>query len=699
MKGMEGRRWNGLARLRHAFSTESLLLWGIVAVAAFTRFCALGQVPPGLYHDEAFNGLDALGVLAGARPLFFEANHGREPLFIYLIAPSIALLGRTPLAIRTVSAILGTLTVPAAYLMAEALFDRRVGLLTAAVTAITLWPIHLSRVGFRAVAMPLFVALTLWQLGRGLKTDRLGHFATAGLLYGLTLMTYLAAPVTLLALAAWAAYLVLTRQNPISMRKALAFTLTALMVAAPFLGYLASHWPVALERADQVSIFHPSTHGGDLWGTLLRHTGRALLMFTVRGDSIPRHNVPGRPVFDPALAAFFLLGLIVAAQRFRDPNCGLVLIWLGVMLLPTILAEDAPHFLRAVGVLPVAFVFPALGLETTWALFRRRASARSATLFVGGGLALGLAFTYRDYVTRHAPSEAVYYHFETGAVELAEQINDFLALDRERSVALDRRLWEHWATVRFLVPPSPHLMIIEEETEPLSGEVMLILSPYYEERRAALDLLPGGATIAVQEGALERGDLEPKARLLYITVLATPDDPAPRNVEAHFEERIALLGYELLRHGEITASPHHRVTVSPHQSFNGLQQLPLDESGLADHELRLRLFWQAGGRVTDDYTVFVHVRGDGDLIAQDDAQPAGGYYPTSLWRPGDTVVDEHLLRLPEPFDPAVHQVVVGLYRLGTLERLKVVGEGGAVVGDGVTLPMSRASRPWGRSSR
>ncbi len=41
-----------------------------------------------------------------------------------------------------------------------------------------------------------------------------------------------------------------------------------------------------------------------------------------------------------------------------------------VMLVPTILAEDCPHFLRAVGVLPVAAVYPALGLE--WAHGRLR---------------------------------------------------------------------------------------------------------------------------------------------------------------------------------------------------------------------------------------------------------------------------------------------------------------------------------------
>jgi len=65
----------------------------VTALAAALRFFALGEIPPGLYHDEAFNGLDALRVLAGHWPVYFAANRGREPLFIYLIAATVGLLG------------------------------------------------------------------------------------------------------------------------------------------------------------------------------------------------------------------------------------------------------------------------------------------------------------------------------------------------------------------------------------------------------------------------------------------------------------------------------------------------------------------------------------------------------------------------------------------------------------------------------
>ena len=47
-----------------------------------------------------------------------------------------------------------------------------------------------------------------------------------------------------------------------------------------------------------------------------------------------------------------------------NPQGAIVLIWFAIMLVPTVIAEDAPHFLRASGVLPVLYLLPAYGLDT-----------------------------------------------------------------------------------------------------------------------------------------------------------------------------------------------------------------------------------------------------------------------------------------------------------------------------------------------
>jgi hypothetical protein len=57
---------------------------GVLLLGAALRLIALDQVPPGLSHDEAYNGITALEVwLLGRRDIFFEIYNGIEPLIIY----------------------------------------------------------------------------------------------------------------------------------------------------------------------------------------------------------------------------------------------------------------------------------------------------------------------------------------------------------------------------------------------------------------------------------------------------------------------------------------------------------------------------------------------------------------------------------------------------------------------------------------
>ncbi len=649
-----------VSALSHALSEANgkanvVSLAGVLLLAAALRFPALGQIPPGLYHDEAFNGLDALAILAGVRPIFFEANHGREPLFIYAVAASIAFLGRTPFAIRLVAAVAGTLTVAGAYAMARAWFEPRLGLLTAVITAITVWPINLSRIGFRAVTMPLLISLALWQLGQGWQTGRWRHFVAAGILYGLTFYTYLAARFTPLVFLAFGIYLILTRQLADRWRQLVVFVVVALVVVSPLLGYFATHLSTTLERSYQVSIFNPAIHQGDPVGMLFKQVGQTLLMFTTRGDFIPRHNVPLRPVFDPLLALTFVAGIVILARHWRGPAYALTGIWLVVMLLPTVLAEDAPHFLRAVGILPVAFVVPALGLDAGWRWLQHRAPSLAPGA-VAAVLLVSLGFTVRDYFVEHGRSQAAYFQFETGAVELAQEVNRFMASSGGTGqVYLAERLWHGWTALPFLVPSSDTLAIFQSDRPPdpaPARETLLVVWPF-DDHRAALKLLPQNATIFVHPGSFEQGDLEPQPRLLYVAFQAT-SAPAPGNIRANFGGRVLLAGYDLQRPDA--------------------------------HSLRVRLWWQALQPAATDYTIFVHLAGPGGLIAQDDARPAGGYYPTTAWRPGDVVLDERVLALPEQVDPGAY-LAVGLYDLKTLQRLPVVDEAGATMGDSVRIVM------------
>lgn len=638
-----------------------LVLLLITCAAAFLRLSALDRLPPGLYHDEAYNGLDALGVLQGHMPIFFEANNGREPLFIYLAAISVGILGRSPGALRIVSAVLGTFTVPAVYWLGRELFNRRVGLMGAVLTATTVWTLNLSRVAFRAVSMPLLAAISLALLWSGLRRRRLARMALAGAVYGLSLYTYLAARFSVIALLLFIIYVLLWHRPNFWLRGWLVFALLSAIVVLPLGLYFLTHWQETIGRAAQVSILNASVSGGDLWGTLLRHTWRALSGFWDRGDFIPRHNVPLRPVFDPLIALAFLGGMLLALSRWRrDPAYGLILIWLATMLMPTILAENPLHMLRASGVLPVLFFFPALGLLELYRFLRARNARWIGLALVFGMLAVSSAQSLSDYA-RHLESEAVYYNFEAGATQLAVTINRFLGNGWQgrglmahagnptigRRAYIATRLWRDWASVRYLCPESDALTILPAQGNdipmPRSDEQVLLAFWPFEDYDMYLSLLPHDRLIVVEEGAKERGDLESVARLLYITFATQPADAVPRNMEAAWADGIKLLGYNLL--------------------------------ALAN-ELQIDLYWQAVKPISAGYTVFCHALCGETLIGQHDGPPAWGYYPTDEWRVGDIVRDRHIIPLRVPYDDSTCRLLVGLYRLETLQRLNLLDASG-----------------------
>jgi len=98
--------------------------------------------------------------------------------------------------------------------------------------------------------------------------------------------------------------------------------------------------------------------------------------------------------------------------------------------------------------------------------------------------------------------------------------------------------------------------------------------------------------------------------------------------------------------------------------------------------LPLTLYWQGVAAMEEDYTVFVHVFDeDGNLLGQDDSQPVGGHYPTTLWEEGRIVEDTHFANISVVVSPGHHRlrIVVGMYLLETMERLSVFAADGSRV--------------------
>ncbi|MDP3963260.1 MAG: hypothetical protein Q8Q39_02065 [bacterium] len=102
-----------------------LMLIGIIALAAFLRFGALDRIPPGIWPDEAINGVEGwYAAESGNFRIFYPTNNGREGFWINLVGLSVKTFGANQFGLRFPAALTGTLTVLGLFFLARELFRR-----------------------------------------------------------------------------------------------------------------------------------------------------------------------------------------------------------------------------------------------------------------------------------------------------------------------------------------------------------------------------------------------------------------------------------------------------------------------------------------------------------------------------------------------------------------------------------------------
>ena len=405
----------------------------MLVIAVFLRTYSLDTIPRGLLPDEAFNGIDASKILDGERPIFLADNKGRESLFVYLQAISVALLGQTALALRFVSAACGILTLLAGYLLVRQMFTTRVALLASAWMALSLWHVIFSRIGLRTISLPLFLAVGFYCLWRGfagardqveavqaspkLSASSAVWFALGGINIGLSLYTYSTARFAPFIILAFALYLAVIHRHVFERALPgliLAFALTAALFLPQGVFFL-NHPESFVERAREVTLVNPLLRGEDPGQLLLESALASLGMFALHGDDAAARNVPGRPIFDPVSALLMAVGIGLALLRFRQPAYGLLIIWLIVMFVPILLAiEGTPNYLRVTGLAPALFVLPAIAAASLWDTWTPRIPAFLRPLpvtIVTLALLGGTVHTYHAYFESWAKNPHVWKNF------------------------------------------------------------------------------------------------------------------------------------------------------------------------------------------------------------------------------------------------------------------------------------------------
>ncbi len=302
-------------------------------------------------------------------------------LFPYWQANLVGLFGRSLGSLRAASAIVGALNIPALYLLARALFDRRVALLAAGLLAVFPPHLHYSRIALLSITDPLFGTLALAFLARGLQTGRRLDYALAGTFLGLTQYFYEGGRLFFIPLAAaWVLLLAL-----LGRKEAAAYHWRGLPVAAAA-GLLVSapvYYTLLARGAPLAGRMDASGLNAAYWGGLLadplnglaahlmRRVFPALLVYVAIPEATAYYG-GGLPLVLPPLAPFFLLGLALALRRIRQPGNLLMLLWPGLTALGNTLLVVSHASTRYVVVFPALALAAAVGLDAACRRVTRR---------------------------------------------------------------------------------------------------------------------------------------------------------------------------------------------------------------------------------------------------------------------------------------------------------------------------------------
>lgn len=620
-----------------------LLVILAVGLAGGLRWVEFSEFPPGMWYDEAYTLRGAQDLVQGGDfRLYYPEKHG-EPAMFWLTALALR-LGAGHLAARWVSTVSGVLSVLLLFFAVRDIL-RSYWLALGSALALSVNYAHLfytSMAWEQALVTLLFIP-AIWFFWRGLRDDRVGDFVVAGLFTGGS--QYASVNARLLPLSL---LLVLLGWLPVILRSddggglratwrrwrggLLAMLLSVALVYAP-LGMVFLRRPGWFVRRMAASA-DPVAWLPNLWWVLggwLWRGGAGL------------HALPGRPIYDPAMGALFLLGLGVALWRWRRPAINVWLAWFVSLLPGSLFSHPTPVFYRVLPAVPAAVVISLLGAKQVWNWLAHRLSRIAvAGLLVAIGTVSAGATVY-DYFVRWADPIRMLSVMDVGKWRAAEVILNhsgdhllYVTIPEDAEPAISYALHEHDGGVRtfdgercFLYPAR-----VDQPVE------YLVIQGY--ERRT----LPLLQTVFPAE--------------------ETHVDPVFRDFEPYFVTYTIPAGVRVPVLGALPGPVDYGEIELWGVSLS-------DERLEVGQSLVVTLTWRAAGSIDRSYTSFAHLLDEEDeddpLRAQDDGVPCQGAWSTQLWRTGEFVVEERTIDIPEDLAPGVYLVGVGLYDSETLDRL------------------------------
>jgi mannosyltransferase len=588
------------------------------------------------------------------------------PLYYWLLAGWVEVAGTSEAAVRSLSAALGLLLVVLVYALGRLLAGRWPGLAAAFLAAINPFQVYYAQEARMYMLLAVWAALAFyaalrWAAGRGLRRPGWGLIymlaAAAGLYTHYAFPTVLAAVNLALLVHIGLGW----RDSPRAARHRLlwwlAFQVGAGLLFLPWLPTAyrqLSVWPrvagtygfaAALTQTSQLFTMGPAAPP---WSESLWYLPPVFLLF--RPSARSRHLPWPVGYLAPVLWLVVPVALIIGLGLFKDayfkfmlvasPACCLLA---GRVLVPFFRKH---RLLQVTEITLYALLWLSLIIASVAGLrsyYNDPAYARDDYRAIAAYIeAVGRP---GDAVLLNAPGQQeVFRYYYDGTLPVYP-----LPESRPLDAAATRQ------SLQTLAQPGGRVFAVlwaTNESDPervvegwLDANAYKALDSWYGNVRLVIYAIPEQASTSPQQP--------------LDAVLASHAEPA---------DRIALLGYSLLD-GRLAAGDIAQIT----------------------------LFWRAEDTPTRRYKVFLHVLDESNhIVGQRDAEPGGGLQLTTLWEPGETIVDNYGLPIHPATPPGTYRVEIGLYDAETGQRLTVVegGDAGIELGaDQIWLSPLTVTRP------
>lgn len=517
---------------------EITLFLLILALAIGVRLHRLDEIPSAIYVDETNASLDALYIVEGRQDSPFGTGWYETPNgYIYYMAGLYKLFGANYWTLKAASLLPALLTVPAVFFLGRYLFGSFAGLAAMYLLAVSRWHMTMSRWGWNEVMPPLFQAVGIYLLVKGLRERRAFAYALGGLITGLTIYTYLSSRLAIATIGLFALYWVAVDYHGVwtswkrHWRGLVIFGAATLVAMAPIgVTYITNPFTF-MNRAAEINIFHEVREEGSL-RPLRENVWRHVQLFYQRGDPTGRQNLPGEPQTDPVTGSLMAVGLAYGLLRLRDRRRGLLWMWLVIAMAGGYLSElhiDSPNSYRTMTAIVAVVLIGGDVLARLARGFlhvvpipaeaeRSETSPAAAGALVAAVIALPLAgyagyWEIDTFFNRQATNPSVQASFNIMETRVGQEV--VAALDQGATVYLSHRFY-NFSPLRFLVygavademeanpldHPPFHLARPEVDLPvPATGAgALFLLDPYYQAVMDYFLLFYPNAEIRMEQG-------------------------------------------------------------------------------------------------------------------------------------------------------------------------------------------------------